>query len=584
MNLTTQVKVFFIHYLYDQICNEINLIILKQKQYAMETKSAIRSFMTIILATLFISLSGQNYCYNYSITGGKKQYKYSDNFSNYDIQVNGEISVNDNDTGIKRISPGGSLKISKKTFGNKRSIIIESNSSGNLNYEYYEGRQEIPFDPEGKKWLADVLLDVVRLTGIDAEGRTKRIYAKEGLDGVIEEIHEISSNTVMAVYFESLLKNISLNDDEIVTVCSAISHEITSNTERGRLYRKYADIFMRNNTTAIVFFESLSSLSSNTERGSVLTSINSKIDFNDPKVTEAYFAGVDRMTSNTERGNVLRYTERNQVLSNNAYARLLTSVKKLSSNTEMGSVIRSLSQLDMKNPEVSTAYFIAIDAMTSNTEAGSTMRNLLKTQELGDDNYIRLLGSIKKLTSNTEMGSILRSIAVINLNNPQIAEAYFLAIGSMTSNTETGSVLRNTLREFELNTDSWSRFFIVTGKLTSNTEMGSVLSAASKKMPYDDEIVLDDFFVTANKFSSSTEHARVLRGVISNPEFNKYAAYKLLESTRKISSNTEKGSVLIKVSESEQIKDPEIRKIYMSTAQTLTSDSEYRRVVDKLME
>ena len=550
----------------------------------MKTKNAIRFFMTLFLAIGFITLSGQNYSYNYSYPGGKKQYKYSDNFSNYDIQVKGDITLNDDDTGIKSISPGGSLKISKKTFGNKRAIMIESNSSGNLNYEYYEGRQEIPFDPEGKKWLADVLLDVVRLTGIDAEGRTKRIYAKNGLDGVMDEIHEISSNSVMALYFEALLENMSLSDDEIVTVCSAISHEMSSNTERGRLYRKYVDIFMRNNTTAIIFFSSLSKLSSNTERGSVLTNIDSKIDFDDSKVTEAYFACVDRMSSNTERGRVLRYVERSQDLSNNAYARLLLSVKKLTSNTEMGSVMRALSKLDMQNPEISSAYFNAIDGMSSNTEAGSTLRYLIKTQELSDDNYIRMLASIKKLSSNTEMGSVLRSIHKVNLNNHQVVEAYFLAIGSMSSNTETGSVLCYTMREFDLSTDSWSHLFTVTSRLSSNTEMGSVLSSASQKMPYDDETVVDAFFVAANKFSSSTEHARVLREVIANPESNKYTAYKVLESARKITSNTEKGTVLIKVSESEYIKDPEIRKLYLNTAQTLSSDSEYRRVIDKLME
>lgn len=557
---------------------------LKQKQFTMKSFYNLRLLYTIFFAAGFLMLSGQTYSYNTCYTGNKKQYKYSDNFSNYDIQVNGKITVNDNDTGIKDISPGGSLKISKKTFGNKRTIIIESNSSGNLNYEYYEGRTEIPFDPEGKKWLADVLLDVVRLTGIDAEGRTKRIYAKEGLNGVMDEIHEISSNSVMALYFEALMDNISLSDDEVVAACAAISGEMSSNTERGRLYRKYADVFMRNNTTSVVFFTSVSKLSSNTERGSILTSIDSKIDFDDPKVTEAYFMGVDRLSSNTERGSILRYVERTQDLSNDAYSRLLMSVKKFTSNTEMGSVIRALSDLDIQNPEISTAYFNAIDAMTSNTEAGSTMRYLLKSQALDDDNYIRLLGSIKKLTSNTEMGSVLRSIHKVNLNNPQINEAYFLAIRSMSSNSESGSVLRYTIREFDLSSDSWVQLFSVTGRLTSNTEMGSVLSTASNSMPFDEEVVVDAFFVAVNKFTSNTEHGRVLKGVVGSPAFNKYTAYKVLESARKMTSNTEKASVLIKVGSTEQIKDTEIRKVYLNTAQTLTSDSEYRRVVNNLME
>ncbi|RLD25491.1 MAG: hypothetical protein DRI54_04765, partial [Bacteroidetes bacterium] len=100
-----------------------------------------------------------------------QHYKYKDNFSDYDIQVKGKIKVNNDDTGIISISPGGSLKVSKKTFGNKRAVLIESNSKGDLNYEYYEGRTKIDYIPEGEKWLADILLDVVRITGIDADGR-----------------------------------------------------------------------------------------------------------------------------------------------------------------------------------------------------------------------------------------------------------------------------------------------------------------------------------------------------------------------------------------------------------------------------
>ncbi len=197
-----------------------------------------RNIFTIFLLTFFISSVAQEYSCNTNIINGKRQYKYSDNFTNYDIQVKGDIKVNDDDTEILSISPGGNLKISKKTFGNKRSLIIESNSKGTLNFEYYEGRTEVPFDPEGKKWLADVLLDVVRIAGIDVEGRTKRIYSQKGIDGFMEELHEISSNTLTAKYFEVLLDNYKLNENETLIVISGISGELSSNTERGRSVQK----------------------------------------------------------------------------------------------------------------------------------------------------------------------------------------------------------------------------------------------------------------------------------------------------------------------------------------------------------
>ena len=547
------------------------------------------NYLISFILLLGIILSAENsiaqqYVYNCNAPFGKKQYKYSDSFSNYDIQVKGDIKVNDEDTGIRSISKGGYLKFSKKTFGNKRSILVESDSNGQLHYEYYEGRKEVPFDPEGRKWLAEVLIEVIHMTGIDADGRTQRIYTGRGVDGVIEEISLIPSNSVMALYFESLLDNFKLSEDELLATSYAIASEMSSNTERGKLYREYSELFLSNNTTAIGYFNSLGNLSSNTERGSILTSISRKIDFDNPQVTEAYFGSIDKMSSNTERGRVLRYAESTQELSNNAYTRLLVSVKKLSSNTEMGIVIRSLKDLDINNEDLSDAYFNAIDAMSSNTEAGVTLRKLIKSYNLNDKNYTRLLSSVKKLSSNTEKGSVLRSIQELNMESPEVAEAYFLSVRSLTSNTEMGSVLRYTMRTYALSTETWMQLFNTASKLSSNTEMGYVLSDGADEMPYDNEKVVDAFFISTNKFSSSTEHGRVLKAVISNPAFNKYTAYKVLESARKISSSTEKGSVLIALSNTEIIKDPEIRKLYKSTAQTISSDYDYRRVMDKIFE
>ena len=119
--------------------------------------TSLKSLLILVVSLLVFSSSAQEYVSNVNLGNFRKQYKYSDNFTNYEIQVKGDIKVNNDDTGIESISPGGSLKISKKTFGNKRTLIIESNSKGVLKYEYYEGRTEVPYDPEGKKWLADVV-------------------------------------------------------------------------------------------------------------------------------------------------------------------------------------------------------------------------------------------------------------------------------------------------------------------------------------------------------------------------------------------------------------------------------------------
>ena len=107
-----------------------------------------------------------------------------DVFTDMKIEHKGDIRVSDDDKRVISISSGGYLKIYKKTFGNKRGIEIKS-ENGKLNSVYYSGNKKLAFEPEGSEWLAEILPEVIRKTGIDAERRAKRIYQRGGVSAVL---------------------------------------------------------------------------------------------------------------------------------------------------------------------------------------------------------------------------------------------------------------------------------------------------------------------------------------------------------------------------------------------------------------
>ena len=176
------------------------------------------SIFVILIILLAYSLST-------SESYGNDEICYSDNLTTYNISHNGNIRVADDDQSIVSISPGGYLRFSAKTFGNQRRIEIESGSGGNLTCKYFEENREIPFEPEGKKWLGEVLIHVIRASGIDADNRAVRIYKKSGLNGFFDEIMQISSNSVKDLYFSALLSNQKLPEEELaLTYQSVLKH------------------------------------------------------------------------------------------------------------------------------------------------------------------------------------------------------------------------------------------------------------------------------------------------------------------------------------------------------------------------
>ena len=575
--------------------------------------SSLASFPNILFASeIYCSNDALNIDSGYFHTERHTYFTFA-GFTYFDIKHNGKIAVTDNDRGIKSISPGGYLKISKKTFGNKRTILIESNSKGELQYYYNEGRREVPYEPEGRIWLEDILLDVIRSTGIDAAGRTNRFYNRGGVDAVLNEISHLSGNSVKAEYFEVLLTK-KLNTNEIVEIAIDINRQVSSNTSCGILYKNFSDVFLLNETTAKAYFKGISGLSSNTEisgilrnallnhelsndmlisllncagkmssnteTGYVLNKVN-PIFPNDNNVTDAYFSVIDGMTSNTEISSVLRDLIKERELSKYSLHSLLESLRHLSSNTETGSVLKKVNYIFIDDKEISEAYFRVINNMSSNTEIASVLTDLLSKEDLSENTMIFLLGEVSLLSSNTETARIMLKVNDSFRKNQSFYMSYFNVIKKMTSNTEAGKILRDLIKKHPLEKQSQILFLNATSTLSSNTETGSVLRAIIPQLLQDNNVI-DEFFRTLNKMSSNTEIGYVLKDLIESNRLSNYEIIKILESVEKLSSNTEASSVLVRLSKIIPKDNDRILDAYQDAANSLSSDTEYRRVMDAL--
>lgn len=486
---------------------------------------------------------------SYSSHNSVHTYKSKDSFSSYEIQHKGKIEVTENDQAIKSISSGGFLKVSKTTFGNKRAIVIESTSSGNLQYTYYVGKKATPFTPEGKAWLADIMLDVIRKTGISAESRANRIYKKSGVDGVIEEISEIESSRVKSRYFEALLGNSNINNKGLATIAKSIGTSISSSSERGRLYRKFSSKFFNNDEVAI-----------------------------------AYFEGVGRISSSSEKGSILRHVLKLHKLSDNMMVGLLEACTRISSSSEKGSVLREVNDLFSNNEKVIEAYFEAVDNISSSSERGSVLRGLLKNNQLNGPAMSALLKSTGNISSTSEKGSVLRLVLEHPLPNNETAYKEFFKIADrISSSSEKGSVMRKFLGNTELSSSNvgvW--FYESTASISSDSERGSVLRASYEYLGKYTEVD-KEFFQTVKSISSSSEKAYVLRKLLNNKDnISESLLLGIIETIPNISSSSEKSRLLIDVIEVMPKNNQKIKDEVLSAAKTISSDSEYRRIMEKI--
>ncbi|PLX11246.1 MAG: hypothetical protein C0597_15305, partial [Marinilabiliales bacterium] len=254
-------------------------------------------------------------------------YKSKDSFSSYEIEYRGKITVSDNDKDVTAIEPNGYLKITKSSFGNSRTIEIESDKQGKLTKKFYDGRKEIAFQPDGQRWLEEILIDVIHKTGIGGKDRILRIYNKGGVNAVLDEVEDFERNSGYSyykttnhalfyfesieydgynakyLYYKTLVNDIKLSKEEVVKVLKAIN-EISSNSTKGTLLREILNKYELDSYSMEKFLDAVETLSYNTERGNTLRAFLKKYPL-DHENSREFFDVIGGMSINSEKCNVI---------------------------------------------------------------------------------------------------------------------------------------------------------------------------------------------------------------------------------------------------------------------------------------
>jgi hypothetical protein len=405
----------------------------------------------------------------------RNDFKIVGNASSLEIKVRGSVKVNDADTEVTAITPGGYLTIRKTTFGNKKELTISSNDAGQLSYEFYDNRTQINFEPEGRKWLADVLLDVIHSTGVAAEDRVRRFYRKGGVDAVIDEIEEINSSSGKGEYFSFLLETNGLSEAGLSKIALAIGRDIPSSSTRGELLREYDYKFFSNSKSAAAYFEAVNSIPSSSE--------------------SAY---------------TLRHALQKHKLETSTKIALLDAVDHIPSSSERGSVLRLYNRQFDKDQRIQDKYFDVVDDIPSSSERGSVLRDLMRDENLEAYTFSKVLSSVRHIPSSSEQGEVLKYAID---NSSQLSNELFGELAStisrIASSSTQGEVLKFAIIEKEPTPSQLLPLIKAVQSIASSSTQGEVLRAASAKMRNDPQLS-DLIFETVTRIPSSSEQGNVL--------------------------------------------------------------------------
>lgn len=364
-----------------------------------------------ILLMFLLSLSGVALAQQTSISRQSDDstwsMTHSDNGHELRIRVKGKAEFNDDYSALVSLSAGGSLNLRETNNSQTRRIEITADNNGALKQSYFVNDAARAFDDEARRWMATIMLDLVRQSGFDAERRVARLFQKGGAEAVLKEVTLMRGDYGRRIYFSELLKQQPLDSATVQRILNQVAQTMSSAYEKRQVLTRVAERYL-----------------------------------DDAAIRSEFIAAVGTINSAYERAEVLLVLLKHPLTPEQQAAVLQASVGIKSDYEKARVLIRLLET----NPVAQPSLFAALDDMRSDYERSRVLLTLLsKTNPAGELLKLAIKAAAKG-SSDYEKARVLVQIASRSQNDREIREALIEAARTITSDYERGRVLSAAVR------------------------------------------------------------------------------------------------------------------------------------------
>lgn len=447
------------------------------------------------------------------ITDGKnvRRHMQSNGVNSFNIEYKGTIEVTDDDKDIKSISPGGYIEISKTTFGSRRSILIEATSSG-LRREYYESRTKVNYEPEGRKWLAEILPDVVRSTGIAAESRVNRYYKQGGVDAVLSEVSRLESDHVRSIYGKILLQKEGLSSSDLIKAAKGLADAIDSDYYLAEMLKSNSSQFLKNDKTAEAYFDAVTNIGSDYYTAVVLKEALDNHQASAGSMTKI-LAASKNIGSDYYKATVLAQVLDQENASDDMVAEIVSCTREIGSDYYQTQILSKAISKKGLSGESSNELLEAVANVSSDYYMASVFSKLVENK-LDNDVNMKLIALVDdRMSSDYYAASVLSKMVKHQELSDQAVARMTQAISSMSSDTYAASIIKNAAESRDLSKSTLISLVKAAGGINSDYYKSSALQYLAPLVKNSDAEVKAAYTEAAKRINSDTYYGRAMRAL-----------------------------------------------------------------------
>ena len=412
---------------------------------------------------------------NVSING-KRTYIVKNDRMDLEVELKGEIELNEEESDVVSISPGGFLEIKEKVGRTRYQLLFEGESGGRLTRNYKVNGRRVDVSEIDREWLADVIARIVRETGVDAERRVGRILARDGVNGVLDEVDLIESSSSKTRYLIHLFEQADMSGGELDRAAS-LAQSIPSSGDKSRFLMASAENFL-------------------TVEGS----------------EDTYFDILRGVPSSGDKTRVLIHLVDEELLAHGgAYALAIDAAGTIPSSGDRSRFL--IKAAPEYIDEAREAYFRAVSGIPSSGDKTRVLTSLVENEVLHDrEAYMAALEAARSIQSSGDRARFLSAAAPMFVE--EASEAYFDAVNGIPSSGDHARVLLRLLEAVELDDMSLAAVLRSAGNISSSGDKTRVLLAASDQVAGRDELV-EVYLEVAESIPSSGDQKRALAALLN---------------------------------------------------------------------
>ncbi|MGA7929522.1 MAG: M56 family metallopeptidase [Candidatus Sulfotelmatobacter sp.] len=457
------------------------------------------------------------------------------------VNIDGAIEFTDDDHDVKSLSPHGHFRLEEGGWLSRRAYDVKADATGNLTKTYSVGRTSKPLDDEGRAWLARLLPQLIRDTGIGAGPRVARILRQGGPPAVIAEIGLIHSDGSRRIYLEQLFSQATLNKEQL--------------KDSGKLIRE---------------------ISSDGDKAQVLITVDEKYFTGD--LRPYLFDAAESISSDGDKRRVLSDIIKKDAGNIETLVRATRVARHISSDGDKAEVLVEIADPYRASDELHMVYFEAVNSISSDGDHARVLSKLLQAHGDDRDTLARVLRSAEKISSDGDKARVLRETVSSYSDDEVVRKAFFDAANSISSDGDHQQVLVTLVHRQGIGTDTLGGIANSAQRISSDGDKARVLvDLAGANI----EPVRDAFFAAAESIHSDGDRSRVLTALLDKPGTSSAMAVAAIQSATGISSEGDMARVLLDAA-NRYPNDAVVNTALRKAVESLHSDGEYRAVMSEI--